>query len=813
MSILPGLFPTELVHLPLGRVAVDGERKRTPGGGGGKRHHASAEEHAEALSRDAEFIIEAVSQREPALGIEPHLVMVVEIASSQVGIDSEDEKNWARAGLRIVDNGQGKRVVAFSDDSELTLFLERLEKYGRGEEEGKKNPAYFSFFDSIMQIRPYDRTDRQGRLLENLFSNGLNEETHVVDLDLWHPGDPDRAASWMRALREALEAVGGEVLDSFSSDLSGVLVLRARVDTEVISQLLNVDIIARVELVAGALATNSSPSELSADSFAHLPSSPENAPLVGIIDSGVVSENPLLKGCIVESVSLDSEIPDGADRHGHGTAVASILLRGSIRGQLASKEWQVPPCRILSVRILDGNNELPSGRLPVTEISNAVRYLAAAGVRIINLSIGDPANVFDGGRAPNLAAVLDELARELNLVLVVPTGLVFPRDYLDDFDRDLSEDYASALIDGDSARLMDPAPAAIALTVGGIASTELALPVGHTPLGQAGWPSPMSRVGPGIDGAVKPELVASAGTVAQHPVLGLVERDELKVLVADGRPDATGVVTHDFGSSFAAPLVARAAAEVQGQYPESSANLIRALLLQGAEARKLDIPEPQGTTAGQRVVRNLKLRGYGEINPSRATWSSSHDVLMYCEEEIPIDGVHIYTVPIPSTFYEARSLTRGISVSLSYDPPVRARRIDYMASRMQFEVVRGLSAEKVLALFMEDGAVLTGGQAVKKSDIPGRNKVDLTPSVPIRSAGANQLGSRTWTRSLPYLEQYSSEFVVAVRNRNRWHAASVKQSYALVVRLWVDERLSPIYDDLRSTLSLRSQVRVRPQLS
>ncbi|MGP3753490.1 S8 family peptidase [Streptomyces sp. IBSNAI001] len=807
--------PVGMAHLAIERTSVEGtRRKNTPFGG--NRNFSSPSKHAKDLKKDVDFAIGLAAHREPVFGIDPRLILVAETGVSATSV--AEEVNWSRAGLRVLDTAITKQVIAFSDDPQMKLFLERLKAYSEGPKGKQKSSAYESFFDNILSVRSYGREDRLGSGLADLLDEPGPDIT--VDVDVWHPGYQELAESWLSTITTALGRVDGTVHDTYASSASGLALMRITASRIVLSQLLDVDLIAKISILPEPVSANKSISEIGAQDISGLTYAEPDAPIVGLIDSGVLDQHPLLKNCIVDATSVSQWITDGADRHGHGTAVASLLVRGPLDGQLLSNEWEAPPCRVLSVRVLDEHNEIPPFRLALTEIREAVEYLASHGVRIVNLSLGDPNGMLVGNRAPAISAMIDELARRHNLVFVVPTGTVRPNEYSPTFDKTFRSDYPKRMIESPNTDLIDPAPAALALTVAGVVPPLKNLPLGSVPVGQPGWPAPFSRIGFGVNGAIKPELSAPAGTIAQVQGSGsLEEHDALKIAVADGRPGAQGLITHDWGASLSAPLVSRVCAAVQDKYPSAKANLIRALVLQSIEQPDVDALAAFDLKESERETANLRLTGYGQASPVRSVLSSDRDTVLITQENIPIDEVHLYTVPIPDSFFVGKRADRGISVSLCYDPPVRARRIDYLASQMQFEVLRGVSAETVIDLFLAEDKELRAARKMgvapppsKLSTLNSRERILLRPSRNVRSNGANQLGRRVWKSSLSSFNEDSHEFVVAVQNVNRWDSPKSEQSYALAIRLWVNDQLPPIYAELRTkieTARLRSVARAQ----
>ncbi|MGO8654970.1 S8 family serine peptidase, partial [Rhizobium ruizarguesonis] len=129
------------------------------------------------------------------------------------------------------------------------------------------------------------------------------------------------------------------------------------------------------------------------------------------------------------------------------------------------------------------------------------------------------------------------------------------------------------------------------LTVGSLAHGE-GLNAQHLtevmvrPITRQNEPSPFSRIGPGVSGSTKPDLVDIGGTLIYDPVVQRLRKGE--------EVPSAGVLTLNHAyldrlftagswTSYAAPRVAFSAAQILGRMPTASANLIRALLVGSAE--------------------------------------------------------------------------------------------------------------------------------------------------------------------------------------------------------------------------------------
>ena len=95
-------------------------------------------------------------------------------------------------------------------------------------------------------------------------------------------------------------------------------------------------------------------------------------------------------------------------------------------------------------------------------LEEAVRYFFETyQCRVFNLSYGDLNKIYDGRHVRGLAYTLDRLTRELGVLFVIPTGNL-------DIPDDPRTTYPNYLLSNE-ARLLDPATALNAITVGGLA--------------------------------------------------------------------------------------------------------------------------------------------------------------------------------------------------------------------------------------------------------------------------------------------------------------------------------------------------------
>ncbi|MDP9387123.1 MAG: S8 family peptidase [Actinomycetota bacterium] len=743
-----------------------------------------------------------------------------------------DADEFRRAGLRVVDSSHSRLVVAFADDPELAAFHERLDALEGGIPEGQKHEPYAGFFDGIDELRPLGPEDRLADEVRDAVRSQAPDAQLRLDIECWHPGESDRAREWLDELRTAVEAAEGRFVDSMANDGVGLLLARVYVRADRVMDLAQLDVIARIDVLPIPVLSVPQLFDARIDDLPEILPPADGAPVVGLVDSGVASAHELLAGAVIASDALGTGIDDDQDEHGHGTMVASILLHGDVPQAIARGLPLRPMCRIASARVLDARNLFPDEELWERDLADAIVWCVNQGASILNLSLGDGRSPFRPPRQMTAAAVVDELARRHGLVVVIAAGNTHPADYIDVNDESAAISYPAAMLKAEEARLIDPATSMLALTVGGM--TEAAAAGGlsgaetvrRIPMGRPGWPSPITRTGPGPGGAVKPEMVHRSGTLGIEE--GRLVSNDAELGVVGARAAAGRLLSWDVGTSYSAPAVARVAAGVRSRFPDFSAEATRSLVL--LSTQRLPLADELEGTASARLEGERLLVGYGKPSLARAIESTTHRAVLVAGTEIPIDGVHIYEVPVPSSFLQSGG-TRGIDIALAFSPRTRVRRLDYMASRVEFHLVKGLSLDETIEVFakvegedLEDEAVAEEGQDAaspgeEASDAPDRppspselrsHLVKLDPPTQVRSRGANQLGRRVFAQRLD--AGRDCPMFLVVRNVNRWEDTTASEPYALSVALWRDEGHQELHAELEAQLEVVIELPVEVEL-
>ncbi len=693
----------------------------------------------------------------------------------------------ASGGLEFVSQEDGKLVLAFADEAQLDGFEARLASLATSGHVTHRNVVY--------ALRGFDRWTPEDRTGWALKQDGFPDEgSFAIDVELWPLARGGEAERQRSAFEIWVREGGGEVLDAVRQP--HLTLYRIRCARPLAEALLRhrdartVDLPPRIGLERALVQTDIQELE-------ETPSPPEDAPGIVVLDSGLAAGHPLLAPAVGDSQSFLPGAPP-TDDHGHGTFVSGVALYDDVAECLRNRRF-TPELRLFSGRILDDQAQ---GIPPLIEnqVERAVRYFVETyGCRVFNLSYGDLNKPYRGRHVAGLAVTLDVLSRDLGVLFVVPTG-----NYDGDQDgpRDWRAEYPGYLT-WESAALLDPAPALNALTVGGLARHERHArwpnDPAYQPVARTGQPSPFTRCGPSVNGAIKPDLVDYGGNVmvdvrAVRRMMGRQGIGELSTArdFAAGRPFA-----EDAGTSFAAPRVANAAAKIFATLPDTSVDLCRALLV--AHART---PPACADLFSNDADALRNVAGYGLVDRSALYRSLDGCVTLWAEGRIENRRHHFYEVPIPDEFWSAGRRERELTVVLAFRPPVRTTRIDYRAASLRFKLVQAGSLQEVARSF---------NAAIDRDVAPSiaERSVRRRFSERDRSRGTVQASTWTFTQPSPAVRA-NSWFVVVTRNDPAWeeNLSSEREAYALVAVL-ADRQAQEPRLHARIETRLRERARVR----
>ena len=822
-------------HLKLPRINIELPRRSNPGFGGNKRPNIT--EHSKHLLGQISILTEPVKEKTNPFRFDPKLIFKLKTAKK--GYISDD--SLALTGLNCLSREPNKVIVVFSSDNQLTEFNKRLESYSQITD----GPKY-EYLGAIDDVVPLEREDRIGRLLE--VKPVESDELAALDLELWHTGDRKEMKKYLDDITETLEYLSSDTAPMRMSDRyigEYLCIARIKVSHEVLEFLLEEKIVKEIDRPPQPAFESTADYNLPIVSFPEVVSPPEDNCGILVIDSGVQRGHPLIAPVLGEAeVFPDANrqfIKGGPDDvNGHGTNVAGIAIYGDVENCIKKRSFD-PTAWLFSARVTNDENQYDEDLLVETQLDQAIRAFVKQypNCKVINISLGNADQIYrDGLKQFRLAAKIDEIAyqyQDKNIVFVISAGNAFYEEAKSD--EQLRTDYPNYLLKK-SARIIDPATSAIALTVGSLSFGRGSITEPSDVRRQAiaklrGYPSPFTRTGFGVDGMIKPDVVDFGGDL----VLDLSYRESLdlpKTNILSDNVAGVSVLTlsKDYysslfhlcsGTSFAAPRVANLAAQLFTKYPDASSNLIRALIVNSALLPKEIPPEfhcnsKHSQREKTKTIKNqLAIYGYGQPELQRAMYSAENYVVLSEDNiSIKVGSFHIYEIPqLPSDFLKKKG-TRILSITLAFDPPTRPTRGDsYLGVTMEFDLFKGIDREIVRNAYETATKTSLPDESPDNTKTKLKEKhgagieVTLSPSSTVRKKGTIQRGQvEIFTQSTKYDQ---GNMILIVSCNRKWAKPDEIeiQRYALVACISHSDPTVDLYNRMKIQIEQRERIRGR----
>jgi Subtilase family len=326
------------------------------------------------------------------------------------------ESDWERAGLTVLSSDEDRTLILFASDAELREFRRRVESYQGGPTRGD-NPPYSGFLVNIESVGSVEPRDRIGN---NLRQDGFTtvedfvaDEEYILDVELWDLGQQALRTAKVNEIASYVESDAGEVLDRYIG--ASITLMRIRASGSTIQVLLSITDVAEIDLPPQPDLLAADLIDLSLAEVDPLDPPDGDAPVIGVLDTGSI-DHPLLAGGLAGAIGVPGALGT-EDANGHGMKVAGIAVLGDVRSGL-TQDTLKQEFRLCTAKVLNDLGKFDDRRLISSQMRDAIGALHENyGGRIYVVSLGDRSRTYDGGKVGIWAATLDEIARDLDVLI------------------------------------------------------------------------------------------------------------------------------------------------------------------------------------------------------------------------------------------------------------------------------------------------------------------------------------------------------------------------------------------------------------
>lgn len=596
----------------------------------------------------------------------------------------------------------------------------------------------FQLLRDIRRWGPQDRVRETGLLQiweETVQMIGGAQSSVRVEIELWYRADAARRVAAQSEVTQLVERAGGAVVTSAVIAGIGYHSLLADLPHRQVEAVLaegpqSIELLTTDEVMfltpaqPMSILSPQQADEVTAPTPLRPP--PKRTPRVALLDGVPLANHDTLAGRLVLDDPDDVASRYTSDRRQHGTAMSSLIIHGDLNHPRRSLSTLLYVRPIFEPHPSAAHGETTiQDELLVDLVHRAFRRMfektgehepAAQSVRIVNLSIGDPARVFARRLSP-LAKLLDWLSHSYNLLVLVSAGnhpidATVPAAAITDHDtlsQTLLADQRDRAL---HRRLLAPAEAINVLTVGAVHDDHWSGDLPDTVLSgiDTGMPALYSAVGFGYHRSVKPEVLLPGGrslfqrpppngsdTVTMRPATATARGPGMLVAAPGDNPAATAYL---YGTSNATALATRTANQIFDVLEDLSAGvdefafpdqqyhpvLAKTLLVHAANWGTLpSILRDALGLEGSAARRDLtQLLGYGPVAPEKVASAGRTRVVLLGAGSIDAGERHTFLLPLPQAL-AATTEWRRLTITLGWLSPVNTRTQRHRMARLWFQ--------------------------------------------------------------------------------------------------------------------------------
>ena len=535
-----------------------------------------------------------------------------------------------------------------------------------------------------------------------------------------------------------------------------------------------------------------------------------NAAKVCVIDSGIQENHRLIQAAIdnANSRSYVDGSPSTADyvrQSGHGTKVAgAILYPISI-----PKSGQVKLESIIqNARILDNNSRIVTSRFEPKLMQQIISDYP--DTRIFNLSVAEDA-AYVGTHMPSLAASLDKLIHEKNILFIVAAGNLnlsstVPTNLGIIEHLQAGRQYPTYLNET-KTKVANPGVSYFSITVGSFAKEDFE-DVDYKTVAGRNRISPFSRTGLGMWGCIKPDVVEFGGDLVKNKLSDELITNEATSpeLINSTLYGANAVGKDTFGTSFSTPKVSYIASRLQSEHSTETAQMYRALIIQSARLPDHCFFNP--------TLDDFRYYVYGVPDINRALNNNQSRITFIQNGEIGPKKADIYRLKIPNELKgEGKEFRILVEVTLSFTAKTRLTRKgshSYLSNWLEWQSSKynerfNSFRNRTIEYLETDEEDIEAGEIEEGAD---SIKWVIRENPAWTNNGINRNNStvqKSWALIEP--QQFAEEFSLAVIGHFGWDKnLESKTNYALCVSFEVLDSEMNIYDILA-----QAQIEIEPE--
>lgn len=609
-------------------------------------------------------------------------------------------------------------------------------------------------FEQLRDIRQWSVEDRfsESDTLERWREDIAIEPTRMIkfEIELWYRTNRRQRTQSYLSVRKSIQELGGRVIKRADIQEIRYHAILAELPGEQIKGLINnqnVDLVKSDYIMffrpSGQIIIDSTytKEDLQVHDSQIDELYPSGDPIIAIYDGYPMSRHEALRDRLIIDDPDNMEDFYQVDDRKHGTYMSSLIIQGDIENNDLPLSTPVYLRPIMRPDIFDRREFVPDDDLLVDIIHRATKRMlegesefdaSAPSVKIINLSIGDPARLYYNSISP-LAKLLDWLSFKYKVLFIISTG-----NHASEIKIDLSEKEFNELSTEEKqkmffdhflknsrySRIMSPSESINNLTVGALHhdnSQILSEDRRFNPYEDV-LPGTYTAIGRGHQRSVKPDLVYPGGRLMYdyHRIYdSIIEPTSYKrqpgIKVA--APDSSlNKYIYETGTSVATALMTRSAHkcyefieqfEVDNQIlipDQYKAIIIKAMLTHGSSWDGLgyDIDKLLDAELDKTQRKNIKSKiiGYGYPDIDRVKECTEQRVTIIGHGELEEGKAHVYSLPLPPSL-ASKTLKRKLTISLAWMTPISPATQKYRTAQLWFDAKNDLANTRQYIDFRE----------------------------------------------------------------------------------------------------------------